>query len=239
MQEERYIKNITLFLFIKPLLRTLQRFFYPFIFSVFLKMQSRILSALFFITFLCPSCTEHGSSNDIQAQKDSIENQPFFPVTAYLRGQLKEIDSLPVTPLKITTHAGKIDSVWLKKEDIRPFAEPFLHPVIDSANLKNLFTGRSFLDQTINSFTFSYDPVGKLPDTVTIKRWDVYIDAVKNTVTRIYMVKGMPPNGSAPLTQTYQLTWKSNQWCKITTLTEKAGKQPDIREELMKWDFSE
>lgn len=202
-------------------------------------MQSRILSALFFISILCHSCTELGSLNGVQAQKDSSDNQPFFPVTSYLRGQLREIDSLPVTPLKITTHLGKVDSVWLKKEDIRPFAEPFLHPVIDSLNLRNLFTGKSFLDQTINAYTFSYDPVDKLPDTLTLKRWDVYIDAAKNTVTRIYLVKRMPPNGNAPSTQTCQLTWKSHQWCKITTITEQPGKQPDIKEELMKWDFSE
>ncbi|MDQ6890987.1 MAG: hypothetical protein M3Z56_12005, partial [Bacteroidota bacterium] len=119
---------------------------------------------------------------------------------------------------------------------IRPFAEPFLHPEIDTANFKNLFAARSFLDQTIDAFTFSYDPVDKLPDSLQLRRWDVYIDAKKSTIKRIYIVKEVNDNGTL---QTVQLTWKSNQWCKITTITEHPGKQPDVKEEMMKWDFNE
>ena len=124
----------------------------------------------------------------------------------------------------------------MKKEDIRPFAQPFLSPEIDTSNFKNVFREKSFLDQTINAFTFSYDPIDKLPDSLQLRRWDVYIDPKKNTITRVYLIKEVAENG---VLKTLQLTWKSDQWCKITTITEQAGKQPDIREELMKWDFNE
>jgi hypothetical protein len=199
-------------------------------------MQKAVLSSILFIFFLYTSCTEQQSKISQQPVKDSAQEQTFFPVTGYIRGQLREIDSLPVTPLKIVSYDGKQDSIWMKRKDIRPFAEPFLHPAIDTANLKELFTVRSFLDQTINAFTFSYDPVGPLPDTLQLRRWDVYIDPGKNTITRIYIVKEANISGK---TQTMQLTWKSNQWCKITTITEQAGRQPDIREEMMKWDLNE
>jgi hypothetical protein len=68
------------------------------------------------------------------------------------------------------------------------------------------------------------------------RRWDVYIDPKKNTIKRIYLIKEINNKG---VLQTLQLTWKSNQWCKITYLTEQAGKPPQIKEELMKWDFNE
>jgi hypothetical protein len=199
-------------------------------------MQIRFLSAVFFLMFLFCGCTEQKSQTSQQTKKDSTEEHTFFPVTEYIRGQLSEIDSLPITPLKIINYNGKQDSIWMKKENIRVFAEPFLHPEIDTTNFKYLFIEKSFLDQTINAFTFSYDPVDKLPDSLQLKRWDVYIDPKKNTIKRIYIVKEVNNNGTL---QTVQLTWKSNQWCKITTITEQAGKQPDIKEELMKWDFSE
>jgi len=199
-------------------------------------MQISYLSAVFFLLFLWYGCKQQESQSPQQAVKDSTKQQTFFPVTAYIKGQLREIDSLPITPLKIITINGKKDSIWMKKEDIRPFAEPFLHPEIDTSNFKDLFIERSFLDQTINAFTFSYDPINKLPDTLQLRRWDVYIDPKKNTITRIYIVKEVNNNGKE---QTVQLTWKSNQWCKITTIAEQEGKQPDIKEELMKWDFSE
>lgn len=199
-------------------------------------MQTRLLLIIFPIAVLLYRCTEQKSANPQPTKKDSIETSTFFPVTEYIRGQLREIDSLPVTPLKIITYNGKQDSMWMKKKDIRLFAEPFLHPEIDTTNFKKLFIERSFLDQTINAFTFSYDPIEILPDTLQLRRWDVYIDPTKNTIKRIYMVKEVNDNG---MLQTLQLTWKSNQWCKITTIKEPQGKHPDIKEELMKWDFSE
>ncbi|MDB5198128.1 MAG: hypothetical protein JWO92_91 [Chitinophagaceae bacterium] len=199
-------------------------------------MQIRCFPAVFFLMILFCSCSEQKSPILQPAIKDSTEDHTFFPVTEYIRGQLNEIDSLPITPLKIINDNGKQDSIWMKKEDIRSFAQPFLHPEIDTVNFKSLFTEKSFLDQTINAFTFSYDPIDKLPDTLELRKWDVYIDPKKNTISRIYMVKEVKNNGTY---QTLQLIWKSGQWCKITTITEQPGKQPDIKEELMKWDFNE
>lgn len=201
-------------------------------------MRIRLLAAAFFMICYC-SCNEEKSKIPRHDLKDSTKQQTFFPVTAYIRGQLREMDSLPLTPLKITTHDGAVDSVWMKREDIRRFAEPFLHPEIDTANFKDLFIEKSFLDQTINAFTFSYDPIDKLPDTLELRRWDVYIDPKKNTITRIYIVKEIHPKDNLAQDLTIQLTWKSNEWCKITTITEYGGKPPVINEELMKWEFNE
>ena len=144
-------------------------------------------------------------------------------------------DSLPITPLKIIRVDGKEDSVWMKKKDVRIFAQPFLQPKIDTANLGSLFTQKSFLDQTINAFTFSYDPVSTLPDTMQLKRWDVYIDPQKSKVKRIYMVKEIIEKNTATK-QTIQLTWMAAHWCKITTITEENNRSK-IKEEKMIWDF--
>ena len=199
-------------------------------------MLKKILLPLIFLFFFQFACKQKVSQSFKQPGSDTTEEQTFFPVTEYIRGQLKEMDSLPITPLKITDHNGKVDSVWMKKEAIRSFAEPFLHPVIDTANLKNLFAGKSFLDQTINAFTFSYDPISKLPDTLQLRRWDVYIDPQKNTIKRVYILKESNNNGSL---QTIQLTWKANQWCKITTITQGTERQPDKKEETVKWQFDD
>ena len=198
--------------------------------------MQRLAAILLFISVVACSCSEQETTASKKTDSDSTQNKTFFPVTEFIRGQLRETDSLPITPLKIITYNGKQDSVWMKKEDIRPFAQPFLSPEIDTTNLKHLFTEKSFLDQTINAFTFSYDPIDKLPDTLQLKRWDVYIDPKKGEVKRIYIIKQTINNGNV---QTLQLTWKTNQWCKISTITEHPGKQTEIKEELMKWDFSD
>ncbi|HXS57103.1 MAG TPA: hypothetical protein VN726_13325 [Hanamia sp.] len=158
-----------------------------------------------------------------------------IPVTEFLKGQLLEIDSMPVTPLKTVTLNGKRDSIWLKRETIRAFAAPFLDPVIDSASMFRYFAGKSFLDQTVNAFTFSYDPKIKLPDSLHLTHWDVYVDPQKNTIQRVYLVKEQKVD-SADITT--QLTWQSNQWCSIRTITQVPGKEPQIKEEKLTWEFN-
>src|SRR5664279_2653360 len=110
--------------------------------------------------FILNSC--HTSKEKPPVVKKEVEEQSFFPVTDFLLGQLHSTEELPVTPLKITINGNKTDSEWHKKEDIRQFASPFLHPVIDSLSMRNFFTEKSFMDQTINAVTFSYDPKIKL-----------------------------------------------------------------------------
>ena len=190
------------------------------------------LFTLLFLSFLiifnaCHSKEKTGTS----VIKAPEESQSVFPVTDFLKGQLKEIDSLPVTPLKTVTFNGKTDSTWLKRENIRDFAKPFLTPVIDSISMSPYFSGKSFLDQTVNAFTFSYDAKTKLPAGLTLRHWDVYIDPQKSTVQRIYLVK------EDTMDVITQLTWQANQWCSIRTITQKPGKDPVIKEEKLTWDF--
>jgi hypothetical protein len=172
----------------------------------------------------------------VDPEKNAGETQSFFPVTDFLLGQLHVTDSLPITPLKITISGNRRDSIWLKKEDIRKFAFPFLHPVIDSVTMRNYFTVKSFMDQTINAITFSYDAKTKLPDSIKLNHWDIYIDPQKNIVQRIYLVKEETINGESVTTQ---LTWKVNKWCSIRTIIQQPDKDPQIKEEIMKWDFDE
>ena len=169
-------------------------------------------------------------------QQISQPNNSFFPVTQYILGQLNELDSLPVTPLKITSINGIVDSVWMKREDIRLFSQPFLTPTIDSITWHRHFSEKSFLDQTINAFTFSYDPINKLPDSIELKRWDVYVDPDNNKVKRIFIVKEFNDN---KIPQIIQLIWKSDYYCKITTISEIPGVQPKVKEEEMIWNFNE
>lgn len=165
-------------------------------------------SLLLLITLLVGSCDSYVEQDHSGEQKtpkaDSIEKSDFFPVTEYLYGQITEIKSSGINPVKIE---GK-DSTWLKIEELeKEFAE-FLEPRIDSMHFSALFRESKFLDQTIDAYTFSYDPRGNLPDSVSIKRWDVYVDPATNKVKRIFMVKGIQNNA-------LQLTWQSGRGCKL------------------------
>lgn len=199
-------------------------------------MQKFVLILFPFLLFFAGGCNNTDANKASRPTASANEKQSYFPVTDFILGQLKEIDSMPVTPLKIITKNKKTDSVWLKRKDIRIFAEPFLHPPIDSANLQNLFTEKSFMDQTINAVTLSYDPIKELPPSMQLTHWDVYIDPEKNMVERIYITKQKDSSGINIKTQ---LTWKVNKWCSIRTITQQVAMPPQVTEEKLVWNFDD
>ena len=211
--------------------RTLQRFFL----FVILLMQ-KLFSSSILCFFLIFSGCHNGPKAVVPTVNSTGDNPSIFPVTDFLLGQLLEIDSMETTPLKITIQNGKTDSVWIKREDIRSAAAPFLSPVIDSSHMSSFFSGKSFLDQTINAYTFTYEPKVKLPDSISLRHWDLYMSPQTNTITRVYLVKEAVDNN---VKTTTQLTWFSNKWFSIRTITQAPGEQPVIKEEKMIWDFEE
>ncbi len=194
------------------------------------KLVLFLLSACFLFFSACHSA-ENAPPVATEASVDSVN---IFPVTSFLRAQLKDLDTMPVTPLLIVTEKGKKDSTWLKRPDIRKGAGPFLFPEIDSASMHSLFKENSFLDQTINAYTFSYDPKIRLPDSINLTHWDVYMNPQTNSVERIYMVK---EKDSADQNITTQLTWLVNKWYSIRTIKQIPGQQAEVKEEKMIWDF--
>jgi len=192
------------------------------------------LSALFILSSCNSNPGKPGNTPPVTADtaKKAQQEPRFFPVTDYLEGQLYDLGQRGVTPVKYITANGRTDSAWLKQNEIRHAVREFLEPRIDSVNLVMLFTEKQFMDQTLDAVTFTYEPAGKLPDSMNLEQWTVYINPETGKVKRIYLVKQGPGN------KTLQLTWLSDKWCKITTLAgDKAGNLVVEREEKISWDF--
>lgn len=168
-------------------------------------------------------------SEKVLPEKDK---EKFFPVTDYIKGQIFEISNKGLTPVKYVTVKDHTDSSWLKPAEFSEAFKEFLIPVIDTINLTTLFTEKKFMDQTINAYTFTYDATAALPDSMTLKHWDVYIDPQTNKVKRIYMVKN---NGSGRI---LQLTWLGDRSCRITTIAEPPKGDSFVeKEERITWSF--
>jgi hypothetical protein len=160
------------------------------------------------------------------------EKPSFFPVTAYLKGQIREIKEKGITPIKYITINNHTDSVFVTFAELDEVLKEFLHPEIDSANLIPFFTESKFLDQSINAFTFTYEPKPQTPDSIPLTHWDVYIEPEISKVKRIYLVKRAGQN------KTLQLTWQSKQWCKTTTIvTNPDGSATVEKEEKLSWVY--
>ena len=192
----------------------------------------KISIAAILVSLLLHSCNDHHAKTPTEPASIVVEKQRFFPVTDYIKGQLFELNKRGINPLKYHTVNNRTDSSWLKLEDIPRAVDEFLHPEIDSVNLVSLFTEKKFMDQSIDAYTLTYDATGPLPDSMTLKHWDVYIDPATGNVRRIYMVKTVGES------KTIQLTWQSNKWCKTTVLLNKPDGTTLIeKEEKITWDF--
>jgi hypothetical protein len=190
------------------------------------------------------ACISHGCvhkkqkdpDNDSGHNTDSI-NTAFFPVTSFIQGQMKILDSLPVTFLQITTTDGKIDSTWITTEKLKPLLQPFISDVINKNNLVDFFNESRFNDQSTGAITFTYMPKTALPDSVHLRRWDIYINPEKGTIKRIYIVKELTENGTSA---TQQLTWQTNKWANIVTFIDKPGDVNPIQKATKwVWDFND
>jgi hypothetical protein len=191
-----------------------------------MKLAAALLGSI--VLFSCSGDSKQVSA----AAAKTAESQKFFPVTDFLKGEMKNISSKGVNPLRVTTTGNQHDSAWLKLEELGTVLNEFVTPVVDSTNLISLFTETKFLDQTLNTYTFTYSPSGKLPDTMQLQRWDVYVDPETGTVKKVYMLKN---SGD----KTLQLTWQTGKWCKITTLAKKPDGNTGVeKEESIIWDFS-
>lgn len=160
------------------------------------------------------SCGNKESSNANENEVHEKDKQVFFPVTSYIRGQMTDIKTSGLNPLKYTSQGNQKDSSWIKSEDFEKEFGDFLYPVIDSNNMVSFFSEKSFMDQTLNLITLTYDPIKELPDSIQWKHWDVYIDPATNAIQRIYLVKQIAADKTA------QLTWQSGKKCKMVVLKE-------------------
>lgn len=198
-------------------------------FTVNFDHMKKILLFLVIPAFLFSCSNDPKDSTAVQVKEEAPD---FFPVTSYIKGQIGEIKSAGINPLQIVSAGNKTDSAWLKVEAMDSAFAEFLSPEIDSANMSEWFKETKFLDRTLNTYTFTYEPRKALPATMTIRRWDVYINPQTNRVVRIYMEK------SGKDQQDIQLNWQSNGSSKaIYISTDASGKQAVNKEVLIKWNF--
>lgn len=180
---------------------------------------------------VCSSCNNSTGSKKV-GDTTQIEKPSFFPVTAYIKGQIHSITEKGINPLKYTTIKDHTDSVWVQAEEFNKIFAPFLTPEIDSANLIGLFTESKFKDRSYNdAYTFTYEPAKTLPDNMSLQRWTVYIDPEKNRVKKVFINK---TEGNKET----QLTWQNDQWCTIITINHTSDSTSVIeKEEKIVWNF--
>ncbi len=182
------------------------------------------------------SCTNNNKQTSPPDDINEKKTDSFFPVTSFIKGQIITLDSLPVTPLQITTIKEKTDSAWIPIAALKPLFLPFLTPEINETKFTKYFKETKFNDQTLNAITFTYDPINAIPDSLTLRHWDVYVDPETGNVIKVYIVKEIKENNQI---FTQQLTWQTDKLAKISTILNKPdGNMELLKEVVFIWAFT-
>jgi hypothetical protein len=192
----------------------------------------KFISFILICSYFFVACNNSNNTKKVTANNsDTLKNQRFFPVTNYFKGQWFDIKQKGINPLKYTTVGTTKDSTFLKVEDWEKEMAEFLSPIIDSTNLNELFLEKKFKDQSINAITLTYDSVKTLPDSLSLKGWNIYINPETGNVQRIFLTKQTQ-------NKTVQLIWNNDKDCKITYILPKPDGSFTIEKEIfITWDY--
>lgn len=163
------------------------------------------------------------------------EKPDFIDVSAYLKGQLAYLDTVPFafekTTLKDSVYT---DTVFLNKEQLKALVAPFLTEELEKKNFQRLYKETLFADAGINSITLTYEPENN--GELQVQRVDVYVSPETQQIDKLYIVRSSNSKDSS-LTQ--QLLWKHNKSCSIITTVYKPDQTEKVINEKINWNDTE
>jgi hypothetical protein len=190
----------------------------------------RIFS-LFFVLSTLISCHQNENTAIEKNESTEVDTPPeapsFFPLGNFIKGQIVDIKNSGINPIKITTVNKIPDTSWIPLDAFEKIFGEFYTPFIDSTSLQPFFIENKFFDQTLNAITLTYTSVGKVPDSIPWKYWNIYIEPENNKITRIFMVKALS------IDRTRQLTWIPGVSAKAVTISPN-GAEDEIN---IKWSY--
>ena len=181
------------------------------------------------IIFVCliASCSQNKSEKSTTAQPAS--DASFFPVGNYLLGDIESIKHQGISPKYAHVKNGISDSAFIQLQQIDSCLSDFLSPMIDSIGMNSWVKESKFYDESIASFTLSYDVQKDFFEKTAWRKWDVYVDPESQKVDRIFLVKNISDSTIA------QLTWIPKSYAKIVIINNQNSSV--VEEKTFFWNY--
>jgi hypothetical protein len=171
-------------------------------------------------------------------KKKQFNENDFFPVAIYLKGQAAAMDSSFATIMAIQKQeGGQPDTTYIKREEFKHYAKEFLElPDISSPKLRNDYTVTNMYDDLLGGYVFTYTTDEK---DNPIKKEDVILEPGEDGQNKIKTVNVDWWSSKGDSTIQKNMLWEANKrFLIITKVT--TGNQPEkIRTLEVKWnDFT-
>jgi hypothetical protein len=155
-------------------------------------------------------------------KKPDVPSEQFFPVTAYLKGELARLDTSLASFYKIETIDGRSDTTPIRNTDVKRYAKDFATlPDISAGELKNDYQITHEYDDILNAFVFLFTTNEDHP----VRREDVVLDPTpnsqgKNDIRSIFAEVWQTAGDS---TTRKNMLWEAGKNFQVTTITEAGG----------------
>lgn len=183
-------------------------------------------SALLLILAMLSGCKHKTKKTDVPAEQ-------FFPVTAYLKGEIARLDTSLASFYKIETVEGKSDTTPIRSSDVKLYARDFATlPDISSVEIKNDYQITHEYDDILNAFVFMFETKEDHP----VRLENVVLDPQpneqgKNDIKSIFAEVWQTAGDT---TVRKNMSWEAGKYFEIITIAS-AGKTEKTKKLRVTW----
>lgn len=157
-------------------------------------------------------------------KKSEVPADQFFPVPAYIHGELARLDTSLASFYKIETVDGRSDTVPIRNAEVRQYAAAFASlPDISSGELKNDYEVTKAYDDILGAYVFMFTTKEDHP----VRREDVVLDTEtdEDGANKIQSIFVEHWNDKGDTTIRKNMLWEAGKRFQITTVTSTGSEQ--------------
>lgn len=187
----------------------------------------RFLACCTVSLLLLPACKGKNEKPEVPAEQ-------FFPVSAYLKGEISRMDKSLNSFYKIETSEGKTDTVPISSAEAQRLAADFYTlPDISSDRLKNDYVVTHTYDDALNAFVFLFTTA----ENHLVQREDVVLDPQPDAKGNypILSIFAMVQEARGDTAIQKNLLWEAGKRYQVTTVS-RAGETEQTKKLQVVWN---
>jgi len=164
-----------------------------------------------------------------KSKKENENNKSFFPVLSFIKSQVAEVDTSVYPILKIVTMNSSPDTVYIKREEFRHYANDFLTmPDISAKKWNDDYQETKLYDGDLKRVILNYMPKDVNQE---IRRQEVMIEPGQQSEDKVrtIIIERVVMNEDSTVQK--NMLWQVDKHFQVVTVTTKKN-QPEKIEKL-------
>ena len=166
--------------------------------------------------------------------KKEEEEKSFFPVLSFIKSQVAEVDTSVYPILKIVTIDSLSDTIYIKREEFRQYANDFLTmPDISGKKLNDNYLETKLYDEDLKRVIFNYMPKNVNEE---IRRQEVMIEPGQQSEDKVrtVIIERFITNEDSTVKK--NMLWQVDKHFQIVTVTNRGNQKEKIEKLKVVWN---